>query len=104
MATPLALRVVESNFLTYKRVWKGSAFSSFLMPTLFLLAMGLGLGSLVDEGSGTAVIERVEYIAFLAPGLLTPIIHGFLVVEGLGPRKRPPDGGYCGCKSLQHSE
>ena len=70
MATPLALRVVESNFLTYKRVWKGSAFSSFLMPTLFLLAMGLGLGSLVDEGSGTAVIERVEYIAFLAPGLL----------------------------------
>ena len=70
MATPTALRVVESSFLTYKKVWKGSAFSSFLTPTLFLVAMGLGLGSLVDEGSGTAVIEGVEYIAFLAPGLL----------------------------------
>ena len=70
MATPLALRVVESSLLTYRRVWKGSAFSGFLSPTLFLLAMGFGLGTLVDRGGGTEVLDGVAYVTFLAPGLL----------------------------------
>ena len=70
MATPLSLRVVESNLLTYRRVWKGSAFSSFLSPTLFLLAMGFGLGTLVDQAGGSEVLDGVAYVTFLAPGLL----------------------------------
>ena len=70
MTTPLALRVVESHLLTYRRVWKGSAFSSFLSPTLFLLAMGFGLGTLVDRGGGTSALEGIAYVSYLAPGLL----------------------------------
>jgi lipooligosaccharide transport system permease protein len=56
---------------TYRRTWRGSVFSSFLRPALFLAAMGLGLGSLVDaNGSLDARLHGVSYVAFLAPGLL----------------------------------
>ena len=39
-----ALRIVQRNALVYRRVWRGSLFMSFLQPTLFLLAMGVGSG------------------------------------------------------------
>jgi lipooligosaccharide transport system permease protein len=38
-------------------------------PVLYLGAMGLGLGTLVDQ-HGTARLGGVSYLAFLAPGLL----------------------------------
>ena len=40
-----------------------------LNPVLYLGAMGLGLGTLVDK-HGTASLGGVSYLAFLAPGLL----------------------------------
>ena len=43
--------------------------TSFLTPVLFLAAMGLGLGALVDQ-NGTADLGGVEYVVFIAPGLL----------------------------------
>jgi lipooligosaccharide transport system permease protein len=61
--------MVQRNALVYRRVWRGSAFSSFLQPTLFLLSMGLGLGAMVDAG-GAALPGGVGYAEFLAPGLL----------------------------------
>jgi lipooligosaccharide transport system permease protein len=64
-----ALRVVHRNALVYRRAWRGSLFGSFLQPTLFLLAMGVGLGTLVDRG-GTALPGGVPFLHFLAPGLL----------------------------------
>lgn len=64
------LRVLESRARTYRHVWRASVFSTFLSPTLYLLAMGLGLGSLVDRGGGAAEIPGGSYLAFLAPGLL----------------------------------
>ncbi len=82
-------RVYEHQFLLYRRTWRGSLFNSFLSPTLFLLAMGVGLGSYVDKGGGGTL--GVPYLAFLAPGLLAatvmqtasfeatfPIIAGFV--------------------------
>ncbi|GMQ99181.1 MAG: ABC transporter permease [Acidimicrobiia bacterium] len=69
MAIPLSLRVVEAEVRTYRRTWRGSVFTSFLNPILYLLAMGVGLGSLVDANL-PAGIEGVSYLAFLAPGLL----------------------------------
>jgi len=72
-----AVRVLEHELLVYRRVWRGSIFSSFLSPVLFLAAMGVGLGSLVDArggaaagGAGGAALAGVSYLAFLAPGLL----------------------------------
>lgn len=69
MASP-ALRYTETQAITYRKTWKGSVFSNFFNPILFLLAMGLGLGSLVDEGTGRSALEGFDYLAYLAPGLL----------------------------------
>lgn len=54
--------------VVYKRTWQGSLFSRFVSPLLFLLAMGLGLGSLVDAASGG--VDGVPYLAFVAPGMV----------------------------------
>jgi lipooligosaccharide transport system permease protein len=62
------LHVLEFNVAVYRRNWRGSAFSSFLQPVLFLAAMGVGLGSFVSSGGGT--VGGVSYLEFLAPGLL----------------------------------
>jgi lipooligosaccharide transport system permease protein len=64
-----AFRIVQRNALVFRHIWRGSIFMAFLQPTLYLAAMGLGLGTLVDRG-GAALPGNVTYLAFLAPGLL----------------------------------
>ena len=68
--TAPALRVLESHALAYRRVWTGSIFSTFANPVMFLLAMGLGLGTLVDRGPVAQSLPGGTYLQFLAPGLL----------------------------------
>jgi lipooligosaccharide transport system permease protein len=63
-----ALRVVEHNALVYRREWRGSVMVSFFTPLFFLASIGIGLGTLVNRGSGG--VSGVPYIDFLAPGLL----------------------------------
>ena len=65
----LAVRQLQFWLTNYRRTWRGSIYSSVLNPLLFLGAMGLGLGSLVNQ-HGTARLGGVSYLAFLAPGLL----------------------------------
>jgi len=60
--------VTEHWLRDYRRVWFGTAVTSFLAPLLYLAGMGLGLGLLVDRGSGG--IGGVPYVAFIAPGVL----------------------------------
>jgi lipooligosaccharide transport system permease protein len=71
MAASGALAVRQFRFwLTdYRRTWRGSIYSSVLNPLLYLGAMGLGLGKLVNQ-HGTANLGGVSYLLFLAPGLL----------------------------------
>jgi lipooligosaccharide transport system permease protein len=64
-----AARVFEHRAYAYRRAFRGSLFSSFVNPALFLTAMGLGLGGLVNARSPDA-FGGVTYIQFLAPGLL----------------------------------
>src|SRR6478609_4678759 len=64
-------RVVEHRALQYRRTYRASIFSSFLSPVLFLAAMGLGLGTYVDQsGNATQALGGLSYLQFLAPGLL----------------------------------
>src|SRR6185295_20060372 len=60
-------RVFEHRFLSYRRTFRASLFSSFLSPVLFLAAMGIGLGAYVSDPNA---IGGVSYLVFLAPGLL----------------------------------
>lgn len=69
MVTPLSLRVFEAEARVYRRTWRGSVVSSFLNPVLYMFAMGVGLGSLVDANIPGGV-EGVPYLTFLAPGIL----------------------------------
>lgn len=64
---PATARIVETHAAAYRRVWKGSVITSFATPVLFLLAMGMGMGTLVDDSGG---VGGVPYLSFLAPGLL----------------------------------
>lgn len=66
--TRAVLRALERELLVFARTWRGSAFSAFVQPILFLAAMGLGLGGLVDEGVGAG--GQIDYLEFVAPGLL----------------------------------
>ncbi len=61
------IRFVESQLVAYRRTWRGTVISSFVSPVLFLSAMGVGLGSLVDSGSGNL---QISYLAFVATGLM----------------------------------
>jgi lipooligosaccharide transport system permease protein len=63
----------------YLRTWKGSVFTSFLLPLFYVLAMGVLLGGFVDAGS--AQLEGApSYLAFVAPGLVAA--HAMQVVMG----------------------
>jgi lipooligosaccharide transport system permease protein len=70
MSTPFALRYFEAQARVYRHTWRGTVISSFANPVMFLAAMGLGLGALVDENAGRGAIEGVTYLQFLAPGLM----------------------------------
>lgn len=63
----VAHRIVESHARRYRHTWRASVITSFVNPVLLLLAMGVGLGSLVEGDVGPG---GVSYLAFLAPGLL----------------------------------
>jgi lipooligosaccharide transport system permease protein len=69
MTWSFAVREFRYWLTNYRRTWRGSIYSSVLNPVLYLAALGLGLGRLVDE-HGTARLGDVRYLAFLAPGLL----------------------------------
>ncbi|GAA0622473.1 ABC transporter permease [Kribbella sandramycini] len=68
----------------YKRTWKGSLISSFLLPMLYLAAMGIGLGSFVDS-NGTGALGGVSYLQFIAPGLLAATALQIAVGESTYP-------------------
>ncbi|MDX1659509.1 MAG: ABC transporter permease [Nitriliruptorales bacterium] len=80
MSAHHALRVVEAEARTYRHVWRGSVFTSFVSPVLYLLAMGLGLGTLVDQGARGGELPGDSYLAFLAPALVA--VQGMMTGAG----------------------
>jgi lipooligosaccharide transport system permease protein len=71
-AVPGAGRLAYRQFrywVTYsRRTWRGTVPSAICGPALYLTAMGLGLGTLVDKGNGLP--GGVRYLDFVAPGVL----------------------------------
>jgi lipooligosaccharide transport system permease protein len=68
-STPAPWRPVFGSWVVaYKRTWRGSIFGRFLSPLMFLLSLGLGLGSLVDKAAGG--VDGVPYLQFVVPGIV----------------------------------
>ncbi|MBS2961600.1 ABC transporter permease [Actinocrinis puniceicyclus] len=51
-----------------RRTWRSGLLSAICGPALYLTAMGVGLGTLVDHGNGLP--GGVRYLDFVAPGVL----------------------------------
>ena len=77
-----ALRAYEYWVRSYRRTWRGSVVSSILNPVLYLSALGVGLGKLVNRsGSGLGV----PYIDFVAPGMLAAVCMQIAAFESSYP-------------------
>jgi len=59
------LAVLESYLVNYKRTWRGTTLGSFVLPVLFMVGFGLGVGHFVDAGGR---LGQVRYLDFIVPG------------------------------------
>ena len=64
--------VYEYQLRVYRRTWRGSLTTKVLTPILFLLSMGVGLGSLVNSAAGGIDVDgrTVPYLQFVVPAIL----------------------------------
>ena len=59
-----AMRYWLRNAAIFKRTYRLSLLAWFIEPVIYLVAMGLGLGQYLER------VQGIEYIDFIAPGLL----------------------------------
>jgi lipooligosaccharide transport system permease protein len=64
-----AARLTDYWAVLYKRTWKGSVISSFVVPLLYILAMGVLLGGFI-KGDPDKLEGATSYLSFVAPGML----------------------------------
>jgi lipooligosaccharide transport system permease protein len=81
----LAWRQLDYWTTVYRRTWKGTAVSSFLLPVLYLTAMGVGLGSFIDSPGAQQSLGGVSYLQYVAPGLLAATAMQTAVGESTYP-------------------
>jgi len=77
-----SLRAYEYWLAVYRRVWRGTIFTSVLNPVLYLSALGVGLGKLVNSGANPL---GVPYLDFVAPGLLAAVGMQIATIESSFP-------------------
>lgn len=59
LETPAIVGVLMRELINYSSFWRSSAFSSTMEPTIYLLAFGFGVGSLISEVAGYSYVEFV---------------------------------------------
>ena len=59
------LSVLEYHLIGYRRTWRGSVLSSFVLPLLTMLGFGVGVGAYVTGG-----VQGVPYLDWIVPGLI----------------------------------
>ncbi len=81
---PVAIRAIMSkDIVMFGRYWKATTFSSVMQPTIYLLAFGLGFGSLVShighvktvEYVGTGVVATAVLFSSAFPGMFNTFVR-----------------------------
>jgi lipooligosaccharide transport system permease protein len=57
--------VLEYHLVSYRRIWRSTVLSSFVLPLLTMLGFGVGVGAYVTGG-----IDGVPYLDWMVPGLI----------------------------------
>jgi len=81
----LALRQADYWATVYRRVWRGTVVTSFVLPVLYLAAIGVGLGHYVDDAGSTAALGGLSYLDYVGPGLLATTAMQTAVGESTYP-------------------
>src|SRR4051812_1816129 len=77
--------VLEYHLVSYRRIWRSSVLSSFVLPLLTMLGFGVGVGAYVTGG-----VEGVPYLDWMVPGL----IASTAVQVAIGDSSWPVLGGF----------
>jgi lipooligosaccharide transport system permease protein len=77
--------VLEYHLVSYRRVWRSSVLSSFVLPLLTMLGFGVGVGAYVTGG-----VDGVPYLDWMVPGL----IASTAVQVAIGDSSWPVLGGF----------
>jgi lipooligosaccharide transport system permease protein len=66
---PAALAgVMTRDVVLFRRYWKATTFSSIVQPTIYLLAFGLGFGSLLHS------VGHIQYVQYVATGVVATAV------------------------------
>jgi lipooligosaccharide transport system permease protein len=84
MELDFAVRELRFWLTDHRRTWKGSTFSIVTSPVLYLAALGLGLGAIVNA-HGDARLGQVSYLSFIAPGLMAAICMQLAATDSTYP-------------------
>ena len=69
------IAVLERHLTLYRRLWQASVFSSFVLPVLFLLSIGIGVGGYIGR------VQGVDYLSWIVPGVLASTAFQIAVGE-----------------------
>lgn len=71
MSWSAAWRVFERDLVFLRRIWVSVLLGSIVQPVMYLLGVGVGVGTLVDRGADSATtLGGLSYLAFYATALL----------------------------------
>lgn len=74
------LAVLAYHLTIFRRTWRGSVFSSFLLPLLTLLGFGIGVGAHVKGG-----VNGFPYLDYIVPGLIASTALQVAIGESAWP-------------------
>lgn len=79
----LSLRQARYWLTFLRRTWRGTVLSAVLGPVMYLTAMGVGIGTLVDQNH--RLPGGADYLSFIAPGVLAATAMQNGIFEGAFP-------------------
>lgn len=80
LPSPLrSIKLVQRNLIVYRHTWM-VIFSGFFEPLFYLVAVGFGVGRVIDRVAFQGV--DISYAAFLAPGMLAASCMNGAVADG----------------------